>query len=159
MVLRIETTANDVAFFKHHRKVEQRDGTTAYRQAPVKKSIYSLAPDLRSLLSAANRYYLEFLSDLDDPSTGIKGLRTLSQPTVDASGRTHKGFNFFLPDDEAALRTLVRGELAVSGLRPRYLRQQLKDKSPSQISGTAEATPHPRPDSTVFRFSIFACGK
>src|SRR5271165_5041657 len=26
IVLRIETTANDVSFFKHHRKVEHRDG-------------------------------------------------------------------------------------------------------------------------------------
>jgi len=29
IVLRIDTTANDVSFLKHHRKVEQRDGTTA----------------------------------------------------------------------------------------------------------------------------------
>ena len=28
IVLRIETTANDVSFFKHHRKVEHRDGTS-----------------------------------------------------------------------------------------------------------------------------------
>jgi hypothetical protein len=26
LVLRIETTANDVSFFKHHRAVERRDG-------------------------------------------------------------------------------------------------------------------------------------
>lgn len=133
MVLRIETTANDVSFFKHHRKVEHK-GKTVYKLAPVKKSIYSLAPDLRELLAAANRRYLEFLSDLDDPSTGIKGLNTLSQPTVDASGRKHRGFNFFLPDDECALRVLARGEFAISGLRHQDLRRQLKDKSPSQIS-------------------------
>ncbi len=46
LVLRIETTANNVSFFKHHRKVEQRDGTTVYKLAPLKKSIYSLG-DLR----------------------------------------------------------------------------------------------------------------
>ena len=134
MVLRIETTANNVRFFKHHRKVEQRNGRTVYKRAPVKKSIYSLAPDLRGLLAAANRRYLEFLSELDDPSAGIKGLHTLSQPSVDASGRKHKGFNFFLPDDEAALRTLARGEFAISGMRHQDIKQQLRDKSPSQIS-------------------------
>jgi hypothetical protein len=37
LVLRIETTANDVSFFKHHRKVEQRDGTTVYKRAPLPK--------------------------------------------------------------------------------------------------------------------------
>jgi hypothetical protein len=26
-ILRIETVANDVSFFKHHRRVEHRDGT------------------------------------------------------------------------------------------------------------------------------------
>jgi hypothetical protein len=47
-VLRIETTTNDVSFFKHHRKepapakagVEHRDGPPARGLAPVKKSIY-----------------------------------------------------------------------------------------------------------------------
>jgi len=66
LVLRIETTANDVSFFKHHRKVEQRDGTSVYKLAPLKKSIYSLG-DLRQLLFAANRRYLDFISAIDDP--------------------------------------------------------------------------------------------
>jgi hypothetical protein len=41
-VLRIETTANDVSFFQHHRKVEHRDGPPTRALAPVKKTIYSL---------------------------------------------------------------------------------------------------------------------
>jgi hypothetical protein len=32
-VLRIGTTTNDVSFFKHHRNVEQRDGSTAFKLA------------------------------------------------------------------------------------------------------------------------------
>jgi len=43
MVLRIETTVNDVSFFKHHRRVEDRDGTWEMKEATMKKSIYSLA--------------------------------------------------------------------------------------------------------------------
>lgn len=43
-VLRIETTANDVSFFKHHRKVEHRDGSVTRELASLKKSIYSLIP-------------------------------------------------------------------------------------------------------------------
>jgi hypothetical protein len=48
-VLRIETTTNDVSFFKHHRKVEHRQGPPTRALAPVKKSIYSLI-DLREIL-------------------------------------------------------------------------------------------------------------
>lgn len=134
LILRIETTANDVTFFKHHRKVEQRDGTVVYKLAPLKKSIYSLDPDLRTLLYAANRRYLEFLSDLEDPSSGITALQTLSEKSTDANGRTHKGLNFFDANDQAALQTLARGEFAISGLRHREMRKHLPDRSPAQIS-------------------------
>ncbi len=68
-ILRIETTVNDVSFFRHYRTVEQRDGTTVTKWAAMKKSIYSL-PALREALQAANRRYLEFLSTLDDPGPG-----------------------------------------------------------------------------------------
>ncbi len=37
-VLRVETTCNDVTFFKHHRRVEHRDGTWEMKLAPMKKS-------------------------------------------------------------------------------------------------------------------------
>ena len=33
-VLRIEATTNDVSFFKHHRKVERRDGSTTRAPNP-----------------------------------------------------------------------------------------------------------------------------
>ena len=42
-ILRIETTTNDVSFFKHHRKVEHRIGHPTREVAPLKKSI--LLPD------------------------------------------------------------------------------------------------------------------
>src|SRR6266568_3226590 len=64
LILRIETTVNNVSFFQHYRTVEQRDGRTVTQWAPMKKSIYSL-PALREVLQAANRRYLEFLSAQD----------------------------------------------------------------------------------------------
>lgn len=133
LVLRIETTANDVTFFKHHRKVEQRNGTT-HKLAPVKKTIYSLDPDLRELLSAANRRYLDFISELDDPSAGIKALDTVSQPSVDANGRTHRGFNLFLGKDQKLFETLLRGDFLISGLRSKDLQRHLPGTTPSQAS-------------------------
>src|SRR3974377_367856 len=42
IVLRIETTANDVSFFKHPRKGEHRRGPPTREVAPVKKTITSL---------------------------------------------------------------------------------------------------------------------
>ena len=56
IVLLIETTANDVSFFKHHRKVERRDGPPARELAPVKKSIYSLI-DLREIILGCNQQF------------------------------------------------------------------------------------------------------
>src|SRR5512135_809810 len=69
LVLRVETTCNDVTFFKHHRRVEHRDGMWEMKLAPMKKSIYSL-PDLMGLLDAANRRYLEFLGGARRPDGG-----------------------------------------------------------------------------------------
>ena len=68
LILRIETTVNDLTFFKHYREVEHRDGNRETKWAAMQKTIYSL-PALRELLQAANRRYLEFLSALEDPAT------------------------------------------------------------------------------------------
>jgi hypothetical protein len=79
IVLRIETTTNDVSFFKHHRKVEHRDRPPTRERAPVKKSIYSLI-DLRGILLGCNRRYLSHLSALDDFSAGVRALDRLTKP-------------------------------------------------------------------------------
>jgi len=42
LIARVECTANDVSFFRHHRYVEQRNGERVFRLAPLRKSIYSL---------------------------------------------------------------------------------------------------------------------
>jgi hypothetical protein len=82
LLLRIETTANNVSFFKHHRKVEQRDGTIVYKLAPLKKSIYSLG-DLRQLLLAANRRYIDFISAL---RRSFQGQQASDQDLRDQAG-------------------------------------------------------------------------
>jgi hypothetical protein len=56
----VETTVNDVSFFKHHRKVEHKGGPATRELAPLKKSIYSLI-DLREILRGCNQRYLAFL--------------------------------------------------------------------------------------------------
>jgi hypothetical protein len=133
LVLRIETTSNNVSFFKHHRTVEQRNGEQCFKLAPVKKSIYSLQPDLRDLMAAANRRYLEFISSIDDPSSGIQALNKVST-SIKENGKTYKGFNFFKGEDQLLLEIITRGEFNISGLRNSDIRKRLPQKSSSQVS-------------------------
>jgi len=53
VVLRIETTANDVSVFRHHRRVEHRDGPATIELAEVRKTIYSLTDLRESALTAS----------------------------------------------------------------------------------------------------------
>ncbi len=92
-VLRIETTINDVSFFKHHRKVEHKNGQSTYELAALRKTIYSLI-DLREIMLGCNQRYLAFLSSLDDPSAGERDLQRLSQSRVSSDERKVKGLNF-----------------------------------------------------------------
>lgn len=112
--------------------MEHPDGTTVYKLAPLKKSIYSLS-DLRGLLAAANQRYLDFISDLEDPSAGTRILHRVTE-TVIETGRSHKGFNFFSSTDERLFETIVRGEHTISGLRHRDIQRALPDQSPGQVS-------------------------
>ncbi len=123
IALRVETTTNDVSFFRHHRRVEHKDGSWQMKVAPVKKTIYSL-PAIGQILLAANRRYLEFLATLEDPSHGHKHLDKLSKP-VRENGRTHRGLNFFRQDDLGLILSLVRGEFLIHGFSNKTLRALL----------------------------------
>ncbi len=131
-ILRIETTTLDVSFFKHYREVEQRNGESVMKFAPMKKTIYSLGA-LRELLGAANRRYLEFLSALDDPSNGIDKLNKITRP-VHEEARSYRGFNFFNRDDEALFVALARGEFTLSGVQNKTLRARFPHYNSGQMS-------------------------
>lgn len=132
LVLRIETTVNDVSFFKHYRQVEHRDGTTTLKQAPLRKNIYSLAI-LRDLLLASNGRYLAFISAIEDPGSTPRDLEKIARP-VQKNGRSYRGFNLFHGDDLNLFHAIIRGEFNISGLTNKALRAFLPDKSPQQIS-------------------------
>ena len=131
LVLRIETTVNDVSFFKHHRRVEHRDGSWEMKTAPLKKSIYSLSA-LCELLWASNRRYLEFISTLDDPSTGLRDLEKIVRPVREA-GRSLPGFNLFDKEHLELFRVIIEGGFNVNGMHNRHLRERL-GKSSHQVS-------------------------
>ncbi len=132
MILRIETTVNDVTFFPHYRGVEQRDGQRVRKWAEMKRNIYSL-PVLQERLLTANWRYLEFLSTIDDRSAGIDKLDRFTK-TIRRNNRGYPGFNFFRAGDRTLMETLLRGEYNIQGLRNKDLRQHLKDRSPGQVS-------------------------
>jgi DNA-binding MarR family transcriptional regulator len=123
IVLRVETTSNDVSFFKHHRKVEHRDGTVSRKLASLRKTIYSLV-DLRNLLFAANRRYLDFIAAVDDPTNAFRDLDKLSR-RVRKNGRSFRGFNLFSGPDLDVFRAIVEGGTNVAGFRNRDLQQSL----------------------------------
>lgn len=132
LVLRIETTVNDVSFFKHHRKVEHREGPSTRELAPLKKSIYSLI-DLREILLGCNRRYLEFLSALDDHSAGLRALDRLTEEQRQGD-RPIKGLNFFKRSEQQLLRALQRAEFNIHGVRRADLIGLLPAFSPSALS-------------------------
>ena len=132
IVLRIETTTNDVSFFKHHRKVEHRNGPATRDLAPVKKSIYSLI-DLREILLGCNRRYLAHLSALDDFSAGVRALDRLTKPRK-LEAKTVKGINFFDPTDHALLHALQDPRITIAGVRRADLMPLLDQLSPARLS-------------------------
>jgi hypothetical protein len=131
-ILRIETTTNDVSFFKHHRKVEHRQGPPTRELAPVKKSIYSLI-DLREVLFGCNRRYLEHLSALDDFSAGVRALDRLTKPRQ-IEDRSVKGINFFDPVDSALLHALQDPRVNIAGIRRADLLGLVEQLSPARLS-------------------------
>jgi predicted transcriptional regulator len=122
-ILRIETTSNDISFFKHFREVVHRDGSTSHEMAPLKKNIYSLS-FLTDNLKASNKRYLEFISAFDNKEVGRKRLGKITSSKSD-NNRNYKGFNFFSDDDLSVLTAIVRGEFNINGFRNKNLQKLL----------------------------------
>jgi hypothetical protein len=132
VIARVECTANDVSFFKHHRHVEQRNGERVFKLAPLRKSIYSLG-DLRQLLHAANARYLAFMACLDNPNAAQKALAKMAAPAR-VKGRSFRGFDLFLDPDYRLFLTLARGEWSISGFRAGDLRRHIAGLTTSRAS-------------------------
>lgn len=130
-ILRIETTSNDISFFKHFREVVHRDGTKSNQTAPLKKNIYSLA-FLATILKASNKRYLEFISAFDNQTAGREKLSRICESKTQ-NNRNYKGFNFFSQDDLRILLAILRGEFNINGMRNKHIRN-LRHLSAAQVS-------------------------
>ena len=104
------------AFNHRNLRVEDRSGHPTREVAPLKRSIYSLI-DLREILLGRNQRYLEFLSSLDDHSSGQRLLERLTEPRPDGD-RRFKGLNFFDHHDQSLLRAVQRLEFNIHGVAP-----------------------------------------
>jgi len=132
IILRIETTTNNVSEFKQYREVRSRSGESIYKTAPMKKNIYSLF-ELTAIFKASNRRYLEFISMFDDQSRGVKNLKRISQP-VETDDRSYKGFNLFSPDDLKLFEVLARGEFNINGLQNKSLRKHIPETNTAAMT-------------------------
>jgi hypothetical protein len=133
LILRIETTVNQVSFFQQYRQVHHRDGTTSSKYAPMKKTIYSIPP-LAETLQAVNKRYLKFISDIETPDVGVDKLNRLSETQQDDKGRRYKGFNLLAEEDASFFRLLIRSEFVISGFSNRDLRSHLTNKNTGQVT-------------------------
>jgi DNA-binding PadR family transcriptional regulator len=132
LILRIETTANDIRFFKHYRMVDKKDGTTCKKFTSMKKYIYSMRA-LLEIMKASNRRYLEFISIIEDKSLGCKRLEKVTK-RVEEKKRGYRGINFFAEDDLKVIKTVSRGEFIIYGFRNKDIKSFLPGKSSGQIS-------------------------
>ena len=131
-ILRIETTTNDVSFFKHYREVEHRDGTKTMKHAPLKKNIYSLTL-LSFLFKASNKRYLEFISAFDNKEVGRKRLDKITK-SKKQNNRNYKGFNLFSKEDLILLLTVLRGEYNIFGFRNKDIRIKIPEFNTGKVS-------------------------
>lgn len=132
LILRLETTGNDIRFFKHYRKVDKKDGTTPIKFTSMKKYIYSIGP-LIEIMKASNRRYLEFISAIDDKRLGCKRLEKVTR-RIEKNKRGYKGINFFSEDDLKLMEIVSRGEFNIYGFKNKDIRKHLPNKNSGQIS-------------------------
>lgn len=123
IVLRIESTCNDVGSFRVVREVHHKDGTSTMEKASMKKSIYSLY-QLFTILKAANYRYLEFISSFDDHSSGGRHLKEITSPVIE-NNRSYRGINFFCESDLSVLEVIGRGEFMTYGMQNKDIRKYI----------------------------------
>lgn len=132
LVLRIESTCNNVGEFRVNREVEHRDGTVTVEKAAMKKTIYSLY-QLFTIMKAANYRYLEFISSFDDHSDGQKKLSDTTKAIVEKD-RSYRGFNFFDENDLKVFEAISRGEFMTYGMQNKDIRNHMDNISSSAMS-------------------------
>lgn len=125
VVLRIETTVNDIYQFRIYRTVVKRNGEKVQKEAVMKKNIYSLF-DLAKLSKQSNFRYMDFISSYDNTLSGKNNLLKITEK-IYQNARSYKGFNFFDNFDLKILLGISSGEFNINGFRNKSLRKKLHE--------------------------------
>jgi hypothetical protein len=137
-VLRIETTFHDISEFKVYREVHQIDGQIVKKLAEMKKYIYSLEHVIR-IGKAAIKRYLDYISKMEDNSTGLEELRQLTERKTE-NDRNYKGLNPLNTEDSTILHALVNRSFIISGFTNKSLKLALSQKLQFTIWNTGKVS-------------------
>jgi hypothetical protein len=122
-ILRVETVINDPEEFRVRRRVWRR-GRRRTAWVPLRKSVAYLFR-YREISLQSNSRYLNALAQVDDPTTGLRSLDTITTRKRPAGGRTVTAFNPVARPDSQLFIALMSGEHAVHGFANRDLRAKL----------------------------------
>lgn len=122
-VLRIETVINDPYAFKV-RRTGKRKGEPVMAWLPLPKGVAYLYRYVE-IAHATNTRYIDALAVVEDPGATQDEMAALARPVRPRTGKTHRGFNPFSPDDVQLFTILMRGEFHLMGFRNNDVRQFL----------------------------------
>jgi hypothetical protein len=122
-VLRVETVINQPDAFKMRKRV-WREGCQVTEWVPMRKGVANLFR-YRDVSLAANARYLDALAIVDDPSTAIRQLHSITGRKRTRSGQSVRAFNPLSEEDQRLFKALLSGDNAINGFRNRDIRERL----------------------------------
>jgi hypothetical protein len=122
-VLRVETVINEPDAFKVRKRV-WREGLQVTEWVPMRKGVANRFR-YRDVSLAANARYLDALAIVDDPSTAIRQLHSITGRKRTRSGQSVRAFNPLSEEDQRLFKALLSGDNAINGFRNRDIRERL----------------------------------
>ena len=123
-VLRIETVINDPYCFQV-RRTGKRNGEWVTAWLPLPKGVAYLYRYVE-IAHGANSRYLAALAVVDDPGPAQDERIAFARPVRPQTGRSHRGFNPYSPDDIRLFTAVLRGEFHLQGFRNKDIRSFLR---------------------------------
>jgi hypothetical protein len=123
MVLRIETVINNPEWFRVRRNVIRR-GELKTEWVQMRKGVANLFR-YRDVSFSANARYLNALSVVEDPTSKVRELDSITRRKRPTEGRSAKAFNPLSRDDIQLFRAVMDGEHHIRGFVNRDIRDKL----------------------------------
>lgn len=126
-VLRVETVINEPDAFRVRKRV-WREGLQVTEWVPMRKGVANLFR-YRDVSLAANGRYLEALAVVDDPTTAIRQLRTITKRKRTRTGQSVRAFNPLSDEDQGLFKAVLSGDNTINGFCNRDVRECLAGTS------------------------------